>query len=98
MILKVRGVEVGNKNRSKKYQKNMLTCEGILGSTFHRFSGHFWAPLGAFGADVGSFGADVGSFGADVGSLGADVGNFGADEGNFENFRPRGGGGLRPPP
>ena len=43
MILKVPGVEVGNKNRSKIDQKSMLTCEGILASIFHRF----WWILGA---------------------------------------------------
>ena len=37
MILKVRGVEVGSKRRSKIGQKSMLTCEGILASIFHRF-------------------------------------------------------------
>ena len=43
MILKVRGMEVGSKNRSKIDQKCMLTCEGILASIFHRF----WWILGA---------------------------------------------------
>ena len=37
MILKVRGMEVGIKNRSIIDQKIMLTCEGILASIFHRF-------------------------------------------------------------
>jgi len=37
MILKVPGVEVGSKNRSKIDQKSMLACEGILASIFHRF-------------------------------------------------------------
>ena len=35
MILKVRGVEVGSKNRSNIDQKSMLTCEGILASIFN---------------------------------------------------------------
>ena len=43
MILKVRGMEVGIKNRSIIDQKIMLTCEGILASIFHRF----WWILGA---------------------------------------------------
>ena len=37
MILKVRGMEGGIKNRSIIDQKIMLTCEGILASIFHRF-------------------------------------------------------------
>ena len=37
MILKVPGVEVGSKSRSKIDQKSMLTGEGFLASIFHRF-------------------------------------------------------------
>ena len=43
MILKVRGVQVGSKNRLKIDQKMKSTWEGILASIFHRF----WWILGA---------------------------------------------------
>ena len=42
-ILKVRGVQVGSKNRLKIDQKMKSTWEGILASIFHRF----WWILGA---------------------------------------------------
>ena len=37
MILRILGIEIGNKNRSKYHPKSMLTCEGILAPIFHRF-------------------------------------------------------------
>ena len=37
MILKVQGIEVGNKNQSKNNEKIKSRWEGVLGSVFHRF-------------------------------------------------------------
>ena len=47
MILKVLGVEVGTKNRSKIYEKMKSSWEGILASIFHGFFVDFGGKVGA---------------------------------------------------
>ena len=49
MILGVRGVQVGSKNRSKNYKGTKLTSEGILASIFDEF---FWIWGGKLGGKI----------------------------------------------
>ena len=49
MILKVLGVEVGSKNRSKIDQKRRSTWKGILASIFDRF---WWILGGKLGSKI----------------------------------------------